>query len=74
MSKGIVSWLEVTRRIVDYVDHPELQGGKTRGHYIGKYPALPFFLFKVPRKECELCEYWILKNRINKEIDFIPDH
>ena len=66
-----MSWLEVTRRIVDYVDHPELQGGKTRGHYIGKYPALPFFLFKVPRKECE---HWILKNRINKEIDFIPDH
>jgi hypothetical protein len=53
------------------------RGGKNRDFYMGKYLGLTFFLFRVLRKGCalyELCEHWILKNQINKEIDFIPDH
>ena len=39
-----MSWGGVTCGLVDNVDHPESEGGKSRGSDIGKYPALTFFL------------------------------
>jgi hypothetical protein len=75
--KDYYSFGRVACGLVDYVNHPERWGVKSRDFYMGKYLGLTLFLFRVPRKGCELyefCEHWILKTRINKEIDFIPDH
>ena len=47
----------VTCGLVDYLDHSEMVGViKSWGVDIGRYPTHIFFLFRVPRKGCKLCE------------------